>query len=222
MFILTDGVNYVAENPMKTDEYISTTSSVQAKEFTYKKARSLIQSKKKSLAWIKRFHMMNLENGKIDNSFQYRQGNGGAYIGEKDIEFDESIMGLIYDEANSIMSLAAWDMKRLTVYEELLRQGLSKYDSADSDIEHALQKYKEDNDGKKPQAHKMAKIGYLLDEVRDKRKHIKRCLKYIDVMKNAIKNNYSVEKIKSELEKSMQGKYKGRTDYYRMALDMLG
>lgn len=222
MFILTDGVNYVAENPMKTDEYISTTSSIQAKEFTYKKARSLIQSKKKSLAWIKGFHMMNLENGQIDKTVQHYKGNDGIYIGEKDIEFDESIIGLIYDETNSIMSLSAWDIKRLTVYEELLRQGLSKYDCADSDIEHALQKYREDNGGKKPQAHKMAKIGYMLDEIRDKRKHIKQCLKYIDVMKNAVKNNYSVEKIKAELTKSMQGEYKGRTDYYRMALDMLG
>ena len=33
-------------------------------------------------------------------------------------------------------------------YEETLRNGLSKYDSAESDIEHALQKYKEDNNGK--------------------------------------------------------------------------
>ena len=34
MFILTDGKNYVMENPMKIGEFISTTSPIQAKEFT--------------------------------------------------------------------------------------------------------------------------------------------------------------------------------------------
>ena len=52
MFILTDGKNYVMENPMKVGEYISTTSPIQAKEFTYKQARTLLQNKKKSLSWI--------------------------------------------------------------------------------------------------------------------------------------------------------------------------
>ena len=67
----------------------------------------------------------------------------------------------------------------------MLENGLSKYDSAESDIEHALQKYKEDNNGKKPQVHKMAKIGCLLDEVRDKHKNIKQCIDYIKVMEDA-------------------------------------
>ena len=49
MFILTDGKNYVMENPMKSGEYISTTSPVQAKGFTYKQARKLLQNKKESV-----------------------------------------------------------------------------------------------------------------------------------------------------------------------------
>ena len=38
-FILTDGKNYVMENPMRPGDYLSTTSPVQAKEFTFKQAR---------------------------------------------------------------------------------------------------------------------------------------------------------------------------------------
>ena len=52
-FILTDGKNYVMENPMKSGDYLSTTSPVQAKEFTFKQARSLTRNKKKSLSKAK-------------------------------------------------------------------------------------------------------------------------------------------------------------------------
>ena len=43
MFILTNGKNYVMENPMKIGEYLATTSPLKAKQFTYKQARSLVQ-----------------------------------------------------------------------------------------------------------------------------------------------------------------------------------
>lgn len=221
MFILTDGKNYVMENPMKQGVYISTTSPVQAKEFTYKQARSLLNNKSKKMSWIKSYHMVNQENGESCNNSCYYKGNGGSYIGENDIDFDDSIIDLIYKETKSIIGLAGWSMTQLKTYEEKLNIGLSKYDSAESDIEHALQKYKEDNNGRKPQAHKMAKIGYMLDEIRDKHKHIKQCQKYIKVMQDAITYNYTIEKVKLELTKAKHSEYKGRTEYYQMALDLL-
>lgn len=219
MFILTDGKNYVMENPMKQGQYISTTSPVQAKEFTYKQAKSLLQKSKNKMAWIKSYHMINQETKEECNA-NYK-GNGGCYIGKNSIKFDYSIVDLIYKETKSIIGLAGWSMEQLRTYEEELNIGLSKYDSAESDIEHALQKYKEDNGGKKPQAHKMAKIGYLLDEIRDKHKHIKQCQRYIKVMQDAITYNYTMEKIKLELTKAKHSEYKGRTEYYKMALDLL-
>ena len=220
MFILTDGKNYVMENPMKMGDYLSTTSPIQATEFTYKQARSLLQSKKKSLSWIKKLQMINQETGEKDNSRNYK-GNGGSYIGENNIIFNEDIIDAIYKEANSLMGLAGWSTTQLEVYERELNIGLSKYDSAISDIEHALQKYKEDNHGKKPQAHKMSKLGYMLDEVRDKRKHIKQCIRYVQVMKNAITYSYTLDKIKLELVKAKSANYQGRTEYYQKALDIL-
>lgn len=36
MYILSDEKNYVMENPMKQGTYISTTSPIQAKQFTWK------------------------------------------------------------------------------------------------------------------------------------------------------------------------------------------
>lgn len=221
MFILTDGKNYVMENPMQQGGYLSTTSPIQAKEFTYKQARSLLNNRSKKISWIKGFHMVNQETGQVcEPSLNYK-GNGGVYIGENDVEFDDTIITLIYKEVKSIIGLAGWSMNQLKTYEEMLNIGLSKYDSAESDINHALQKYKEDNNGKKPQAHKMAKIAYLLDDIRDKHKNIKQCLRYIQVMENAITYNYTIEKIKLELTKARNEEYKGRTEYYQMALDLL-
>ena len=221
MFILTDGKNFVMENPMKQGAYISTTSPIQAKEFSFKQARSLLNDRSKKMSWIKSFHMVNKDTGETCELSKKYKGNGGIYIGENDIDFDDNIIDLIYRETKSIIGLAGWSMEQLRTYEEELNIGLSKYDSAESDIEHALQKYKEDNDGKKPQAHKMAKIGYLLDEIRDNHKHIKQCLNYIRVMENAITYSYTIEKIKLELTKAKHNDYKGRTEYYQKALDIL-
>lgn len=223
MFILTDGKNYVMENPIKVGQYISTTSPIQATEFTYKQARNLLQNKKKSLSWIKPYHMVNQETGeKSNNGLKNYKGNGGVYIGENDIDFDDNIIDQIYKEASSLMGMAGWSLMQLETYEKQLNSGLSKYDSAESDIKHALEKYKEKNKGKKPQAHKMSKLGYLLDEIRDKRKHIKQCMRYVDVMKDAIEYKYTLEKIKLELAKVKNKDYQGRTEYYQMALDILG
>lgn len=219
MYILTDGKNYVMENPIRQGQYLSTTSPVQAKEFTYKQARSLLQNKNKKLSWIKAFHMVNQSTGETPTA-NYR-GNGGAYIGDNDFDFDYSIVDQIYQETKSIIGLAGWSMTQLKTYEESLNRGLSKFDSAESDIEHALQKYKEDNAGKKPQAHKMAKVGYLLDDIRDKHKNIKQCIDYIKVLEDAITYQYTIEKIKLELTKARHVEYKGRTEYFQMALDLL-
>ena len=220
MFILTDGKNYVMENPIKCGTYISTTSPVQAKEFTWKQARSLLQNKKKSMSWIRTYNAISQDTGTVNKNVKYCKGNGGAYLGN-DIKFDESIIDKIYTETKSVIGLAAWNMQQLKTYEEELYRGLSKYDSAESDIAHALQKYKEDNEGKKPQAHKSAQIGYLLDEVRDKHKHIKQCLDYVKVLEDAITYSYTIEKIKLEITKAKHTEYKGRTEYYQKALDLL-
>lgn len=220
MYILTDGKNYVMENPMKVGEYLSTTSPVQAKEFTFKQARSLLQNKKKSLAWIRVYRVIDRETGENCYIRNYK-GNGGIYVGKNDVDFDDKIIDQIYKEAGSLIGMAGWSLTQLNTYEEQLNNGLSKYDSALSDINHALQKYKEDNHGKKPQAHKMSKLGYMLDEVRDKRKHIKQCIRYVQVMKNAINYSYTLEKIKLELTKVKNTDYKGRTEYYQKALDIL-
>jgi hypothetical protein len=221
MFILTDGKNYVMENPVKIGCYVITTSPVQAKEFTFKQARSLLRNRSKKLSWIGSYYMVNQDDGEVcDLSLSYK-GNNGVYIGDNDIVFDENLVDVIYEESKSIIKLEGWNISQLKVYKEKLNMGLSKYDSAESDIMHALQKYKEDNNGKRPQAHKMANIGYVVDEIREKRKKIKQCLRYIQIMENAVVHHYTVEKLKLELQKSQNGEYKGRTEYYKIALQLL-
>lgn len=221
MFILTDGKNYVMENPMKSGEYIMSTSPIHATHFTYKKARNLLASKGKKLSWIHNFQMVNDETGEPSQISASYKGNENVYTGENDIEFDENIIEKICSETNSIIGLAGWSATQLKTLKAQLCAGQSKYDSAESDIAHALQTYKEENNGKKPQAHKMSQIGYLLDEVRDKHKNIKQCLKYVQVMEDAIEKGYTLEEIKYKLAKVKFTKYKGRTEYYKKAMDIL-
>lgn len=222
MFILTDGKNYIMENPVKQGVYISTSSPIMAKEFSFKQARTVLNNRSKKMKWIGSYYMVDKETGQVSETSASYKGNGGVYIGENDIKFDDSIITKIYDETKTMAGLAGWSMAQLKIYEEQLNIGLSKYDSAVSDIEHALQKYKEDNDGKNPQAHKAAKIGYLLGEIMDKHENIKQCMDYIQVFKNAITYNYTIEKIKLELMKAKHAEYQGRTEYYQIALEILG
>lgn len=221
MFILSDGKNYVMENPMQQGQYMRTTSPVQAKRFTYKQARSLLQSRSKKLSWIREFQMINEETNEVATTPSNYRGNGGLFIGENNFDFDYEIIDTIGKETNSIIGLAGWSMTQLKTYEEMLLAELSKIDSAESDIKHALEKYKEDNNGKKAQAHKMAKVGYLLDDIRDKHKRIKQGIRCVQVMKSAIEQKYTIERLKLELVKAKSGEYQGRTEYYQMALDIL-
>ena len=206
---------------MKKGVYISTTSPIQAKEFTFKQAKAVLNNRSKKMAWIKCYYMVDKEIDKKPKISLKQKGNGGVYIGTNDISFDEAIIEEIYQEIRSILGLAGWSKMQLQTYKEELTIGLSKYDSAESDIVHALQKYKEDNNGKKAQAHKMAKIAYLLDEIREKHKNIKQCLDYIEVFEDAITYKYTLEKLKLEIAKEKHVEYKGRTEYYQKALEML-
>nr|DAI04464.1 MAG TPA: hypothetical protein [Caudoviricetes sp.] len=220
LFILTDGKNYVMGNPMKVGEYLATTSPLMAKQFTYKQARSLVQRGGKRYSWIKQYQLVDCTTGKESNNSINYKGNANVYMDNN--EFDYSILDDILNESNSILGLVGWDLEQLNTYYNLLSSELSRCDSAESDIEHALQFYKESSGGKRAQAHKMAKICYMLDDIRDRHKRIKQCMSYISVMQDAIKEQYNISKIKLELSKVKHSEYKGRTKYYKMALDILG
>lgn len=222
-YILTNGANYVIKNPYNSNEFMISTSSVQAAEFDYKRAKSLLQNPRGKIRHIKNdgYYMVNVETKEEDRQSIHKKGNGGAFIGKNDIEFDETILDEVVNEAISILELSGWSKEQLDIYKTKLVSALSKYDSAESDVEHALQKYREDNNGKKPQAHKMAKLGYLLDDIRDKHKRIKQCLNYIQVMQDAITYHYNIERLKSEISKAKHVEYQGRTEFYQIALDLL-
>lgn len=221
MYILTDGKNYIMENPVTKGAYVSTSSVAMAKEFSFKQARAILNNRSKKMKWVKPYYMVDNDTGQVSELPATYKGNGGAYIGANDVKFDVGIIDRIYEETEKMTGLAGWSMEQLETYGEQLKIGLSKYDSAVSDIEHALQKYRKDNNGKKPQAHKAAKIGYLLEEVRDRHMNIKQCMAYLQVFKNAITYNYTLEKIKLELIKAQLAEYKGRTEYYQIALGIL-
>lgn len=213
MFILTDGKNYVMENPMQIGQYISTTSPVQAKEFTYKQARSLLQNKKKSLGWVKQFYMVNKNTGQVETEIP-RYSNDGVFCGDKEFEFDESVIEVIKQEVNSIIGLAAWDINQLNAYVAILNQGLQFYDSAISDVKHARL-------DKRPPAHIRTKIDGVLNDLSEKRRDIKQTRNYIEILVQAIKGQWTIGKIKAELSKVKYVPYKGRTKYYQIVSDLL-
>lgn len=221
-YYLTNGKEWVMENPFKQDEYLRTTCATKAASFTYKRARNLLNRREKNISWVKDFHMVDTENGEVCEISKKYKGNSGVYVGKNDIKFDESIIDKIFEETKSIIGLTGYSEIQLQTFKKNLNDALSKYDSAESDILHALQTYKERNNGKKPQAHKMAKIGYKLDEVRDKHKRIKQCIRYVDVMQNAITYGYAIEKLKLELANAKDSAYEGRTEYYEEMLQILG
>lgn len=213
MFILTDGKNYVMENPMKVGEYMSTTSSIQAKEFTYKQARSLLQNKKKSLSWIRSYNMVNQKTRQIETGIP-KYSNEGIFCGDKDFEFDESIIDTIKQEVNSIIGLAAWDINQLNTYLAMLNQGVQFYDSAIQDIKHARL-------DKRPPAHIRTKIDGIANELEEKRRDAKQTRSYVDILIKAIKEQWAIGKIKAELSKAKYVPYKGRTRYYKMVEELL-
>lgn len=221
MFILTDGKNYVMKNPMQNDRYMQTTSPVQATQFTYKQAKGLLQKPRAYMRWVKDFSIVNTDTGENAKTNISNKGNGGIYLGENAVDFDINIINHILKEKNSLLGLAGWNSTQLETYKNQLKIGLSKYDCAEADIEHVIQEYKEKNEGKNPQAHKMAKLGYMLTDVRVMHGKIKQCIDYISVMQDAITYHYTLEKLKLELSKAEHTDYKGRTEYYQMALDIL-
>ena len=214
MFILTDGKNYVMENPMQQGVYLNTTSPNQAKEFTFKQARSLLQSGKKKLSWIKSYYMVNQETGEVEDDI-HRFSNEGVFCGDKDFEFDESIVETIKQEITSIIGLAAWDINQLNTYNAMLNQGLQYYDSAISDIKHARL-------DKRPPAHIRTKIDGIANELEEKRRDVKQTRNYIEILIKAIKESWTIGKIKAELSKAKYVPYKGRTKYFDIVKELIG
>lgn len=137
MFVITDGKNYVMRNPMYPDKYMSTTSSIQAEQFTYKQARALVRTKKAALKWIKSYRIIDVESGEEESS---SVSNEGVFCGNKDIQFDDKILEDINLETEKILSISGWNMVQLTTYKNTLNGVLSKYDSMETDITHALEK----------------------------------------------------------------------------------
>lgn len=222
MYILTDGKNYVMDDPFHPGRIMYTTSPVKAKKFTYKQARTLLNTNRKKLAWLKDYNMVDDSGTEATKHEVKTLSNKGVFIGKNDIDFDVAILDQITEEANNLLGIAGWNMNQLTTYQNLLTAGLSKFDSAISDIEHVLEQYDKKTGGKKPQAHKIAKLGYLLTDVRITHRRIKQCQDYIQVMQDAITYHYTLEKVKLELSKATHQDYQGRTEYYNIALEILG
>ena len=116
MFIITNGTEWVMENPLKQGEYLRTTYPVQAKEFSLKEAKALMNRKGKAISWIRSFDIVDCGSGEKCKNIKNYKGNGKVYIGENDIPFNEDIITNIYDEVNSIKNLYGWSLTQLKTY----------------------------------------------------------------------------------------------------------
>ena len=213
MYIVTDGKNYVMENPMRQGIYLSTTSPIHAKEFTYKQARSLINSKKKSMSWVNKYYMVNKETGEQENNVP-EYSNANVFCGDREYDFDFSTLTSINEEVKALTDLKAWDVDELVKYNASLTQGLQFYDSAISDCIHARL-------DKRPPAHLRTKYDGILNELEEKRRDIKQGINYISILIDASKQQWGTGKIKDALLRAKYSPYKGRTKYYEMMNDLL-
>lgn len=221
MYILTDGKNYVMENPYKQGRYIKTTSVCSATKFTNAQARKILKYKQ-----FKHFASVVVKNDSqetkpavINPSYK---GKKDIYIGENDIDFDENIITKIMDECNRIMEISGFELQEINNYKIMLYEALSKVDCASSDLQHALEDYRNRHNGKRPPCDRITKFGYLYEDIRESRQMIKRSIRILDVMENSITNKYSFVQTKDELHKTLNSPYQARTDYYKTALEILG
>lgn len=220
MYIVTDGKNYVMKDPINAERWLVSTNINHAYVGSLKQAKRILRMKRFSPS--KGFHMVDHDTGNtVPKEVENYRGSAGAFLGENEISLDGKILDEIFREARGILGLAGWDMTQLNTYMNQLSANLAKYDSAISDIEHVLQEYESKHDGRKPPANKAAKLSYLLLDVRGKRGRIKQCQCYIRVMQDAITNHYPLDKLKLELSKVTYVDYKGRTEYYNLALNIL-
>ena len=141
-------------------------------------------------------------------------GNDYTQGSEEEFEFDESIVEKIKKEVNSIIGLAAWDINQLNTYIAMLNQGVQFYDNAIQDIKHARL-------DKRPPAHIRTKIDGIMNDLEEKRRDVKQTRNYVNVLVQAIKEQWSIGKIKAELSKSKYVPYKGRTKYYDIVEEMV-
>ena len=220
-YILTDGKSYVTENPYRTGDYLLTTYPNAAKRFSFKQAKGLTQRKGKKYTKFRDFTPVNIDNGEKEEINPRYEGKADIYTGEHAISVNANLLDNIIKEANTMMELTGWNREQLKRHHSELMGYVSYYESAESDIVHSLQKYNRDHNGKKPQAHRITKIGYLLDDIRHEREKVKLCIRYLEVLVQADENHYSIEKVKDELSKTENKEYRGRTDYWQEALDIL-
>lgn len=220
MYILTDGKNYVIRDELNPERLMKSTYAAKAETFTYKQARSLLQSKRAATKWIKNEKFYMVEEETEEKVIPKQMSNADIYVGKNDIEMDESILNGIFDEVESVLSLKAWNKNQLCKYSKILYANLSKCDLAEQDILHAIENYKLKT-GKNPQAHKMTKIYIELEEIRTNRRQIKQCIGYVSAFIETVDNHYTVEKLKTLLSRVVGGEYKGRTEYYKKVLDIL-
>ena len=96
----------------------------------------------------------------------------------------------------------------------MLNQGVQFYDNAIQDIKHARL-------DKRPPAHIRTKIDGIMNDLEEKRRDVKQTRNYVNVLVQAIKEQWSIGKIKAELSKSKYVPYKGRTKYYDIVEEMV-
>lgn len=223
-YIITNGKCWVIENPMRPGEYMASTMSSRAKHFTFKQAKSLLNSRNKKMSWIRHGYSMVGEDGKAPSVSPKAKGNGGAFLAENDVFVDLTLLDRIEDETEKYLGLAGWDESELSNMSESLNTYLSKLDSEESDIKHALVIYAHNHNGKMPQAHKIAKVGYMFLHILIDRAHVKACMRKVTIMKNALTCSYSIGKLQHELSKSENGEYseyKPRTAKFEETMKIL-
>lgn len=207
-YIISNGTSYVMKNPMNANKYISTTSSSMAGIFTFKQARALINNNQKSIAWIRDYHMVEIDSGTTVDPARAKMEAEELFV-EGEFSFDDTLLDNIVVEVESLLGLAAYEINELIAQNAILNQALSYCDLVLSDITHLYTDPLLKISAPQRSIIQKMEIDYQL-----KRKAIKQTRSYVDVMTMALENNWNLPKLKSELSKAKYVPYRGRTKIY--------
>ena len=194
MYILTNGTEYVMENPYKEGRFMRTTL-------------------KKALQWAKDYKMVDVNTGE---SKSVPLSKAGIFLGKYKSEYDPELIEKVSKEVESVLAVPRWDSDHLKAIHNTLKEQEQYTESAISDVYHARM-------DRRPPAHIRTKIDGLLNDLYEKRRDIKRSLVYVETMTEGNNDGWSLSRLQDELRKITDSYkvYRGRTDYYNAALKIL-
>lgn len=213
MFILTDGSFYLKSGDSKRD-YLTTRNIDDAIKVTKREANNIL-AKKSKINWLGRYYYVNIldldKEDMIENADDKAVNNNQT---ERGFHFDEDIIKDISNMVQAVTNIS-FNKEKLNTYKNTLTKAEEYYTDASCDISHIMRD--------KPDVLPAIKIKLweLGEEICYKRKNIKQALTQVGIILESINSNWNLYGLQKKLQPTTNwDTYKGRTEYYDIALNI--